>query len=281
MLLGGLMERNEFLFDTGEVVLHVVAGGAEHRPPMVLLHGATGNWKGWFPVLPRLEQHWHVYAVDMRGHGGSGHAAGVAEYHLSCFARDVAAFLRGYFDEPCLLIGHSWGALSALFAAELAPERVRALVLEDPPMTLRRESTENQQFLDYFHWAYQQKQAAGSRDALMEVLRRENPDMDEDSLSEYADTLYALDENFLRMVGEPSPAPAAGMDFARAIASINCPALLLRASPEKGGTIFDQDLAFFREHARSFEVVEFDTGHGIHSQDPDGFMKVVERVGDK
>jgi len=141
------MQHKEFFFDTGELRLHVVEGPGV-GPPLVLLHGATNRWQEWLPILPQLEQRWHVYAVDLRGHGQSGPAADVAGYHLGRFAADIAALLRERVEEPCLLMGLSWGALTALFAAQLAPDRVRALVLEDPPLMLRRETTENRPILE-------------------------------------------------------------------------------------------------------------------------------------
>lgn len=273
------MDRKDFSYDTGELRLHGVEGGLEAGPLLVLLHGATGRWQDWLPLMPYFEARYHVYALDLRGHGGSERAADAAGYHLEYFARDIAAFLRGRVEAPCLLAGHSWGALTALFAAQLVPERVRALVLEDPPLITRRENTESQPFIDFFKWAYQQKQAAASREAFIEALRCANPGMPADALESITDTLLAVDGNFLLAVAAPFPTTVIGLDFGRAVASVGCPALLLRGDPAKGGAIPDVDLGFFCEHAqRTFEVVQFDTGHGIHSDDPQGFLRAVERL---
>jgi pimeloyl-ACP methyl ester carboxylesterase len=40
-------------------------------PPLVLLHGIGHTWRGWRPMLPALEQHFDVLAVDMPGFGRS------------------------------------------------------------------------------------------------------------------------------------------------------------------------------------------------------------------
>jgi len=40
-------------------------------PPLVLLHGIGHTWRGWRPLLPALEQHFDVLAVDMPGFGRS------------------------------------------------------------------------------------------------------------------------------------------------------------------------------------------------------------------
>jgi pimeloyl-ACP methyl ester carboxylesterase len=44
-------------------------GGAGE--PLVLVHGIGHTWRGWKPMLPRLEQRFDVLAVDMPGFGRS------------------------------------------------------------------------------------------------------------------------------------------------------------------------------------------------------------------
>jgi len=39
--------------------------------PLVLVHG-TGAIRRWAPLIPRLETHFSVYAVDRRGYSDSG-----------------------------------------------------------------------------------------------------------------------------------------------------------------------------------------------------------------
>ena len=55
-----------------------------------------------------------------------------AELPTIDYARDAAAVLRS-LREPAVVCGHSLGALVAGVVAAQLPERVRAVVLEDPP----------------------------------------------------------------------------------------------------------------------------------------------------
>lgn len=48
-------------------------------PPIVLVHGAPADHTRWRPLLPYLEQHLTVHAIDRRGRGASGDAG---EYSL-------------------------------------------------------------------------------------------------------------------------------------------------------------------------------------------------------
>lgn len=98
-------------------------------PPLVLVHGTTADHTRWAPVLPALEEHFTVYAIDRRGRGESGDTV---EYELEQEFEDVAAVVDSV-DEPVVLLGHSYGALCSLEAA-LRTDNLRALILYEPPI---------------------------------------------------------------------------------------------------------------------------------------------------
>ncbi len=58
----------------GGAVLHYAEGPA-NGTALLLIHGQTGAWQDYQKVLPALSRHWHVFAVDCYGHGGSSHDA--------------------------------------------------------------------------------------------------------------------------------------------------------------------------------------------------------------
>jgi pimeloyl-ACP methyl ester carboxylesterase len=43
-----------------------------HGPPLVLVHGTPADHTRWWPLLPHLERHFTVHAIDRRGRGASG-----------------------------------------------------------------------------------------------------------------------------------------------------------------------------------------------------------------
>jgi pimeloyl-ACP methyl ester carboxylesterase len=99
-------------------------------PPLVLVHGTSASHIRWAPVLPGLEPHFTVYAVDRRGRGESGDAE---SYTLEREFEDVAAVVDAV-GEPAYLLGHSYGGICALQAALL--RKVRKLLLYEPPIPL-------------------------------------------------------------------------------------------------------------------------------------------------
>jgi pimeloyl-ACP methyl ester carboxylesterase len=100
-----------------------------HGPPLVLVHGTSADRTRWAPLLPRLEQHFTVYAVDRRGRGGSGDAPA---YALEREFEDVAAVVQAT-GEPAYLLGHSHGAICSLEAATRV-SNLKKLVLYEPPI---------------------------------------------------------------------------------------------------------------------------------------------------
>jgi pimeloyl-ACP methyl ester carboxylesterase len=98
-------------------------------PPLVLVHGIGADHTGWKPVLPALEKHFTVYAVDRRGRGESGDSS---QYRIEREFEDIASVV-GSIHEPVNLLGHSYGALCSL-EATLLTSNVRSLVLYEPPM---------------------------------------------------------------------------------------------------------------------------------------------------
>lgn len=101
--------------------------------PLVLVHGSSASNPvvGWPAVVPALEEHFTVYAMDRRGYGESGDGPA---YAVEREFEDVAA-LVGSIGEPADLIGHSFGALCALGAALLAPN-LRRLILYEPAINV-------------------------------------------------------------------------------------------------------------------------------------------------
>jgi len=101
--------------------------------PLVLVHGTTADHTRWATVLPLLEPHATVHAVDRRGRGASGDAD---HYAIEEEFADTAAVVDAVADSagaPVDLLGHSFGAVCAL-EATLLTVGVRRLVLYEPPV---------------------------------------------------------------------------------------------------------------------------------------------------
>jgi pimeloyl-ACP methyl ester carboxylesterase len=112
--------------------LNVDVEGPPDAPAVVLLHGVTGCGSTYGFLHPQDLGGRRIVRVDLRGHGGSPHAAGT--YRIPAFADDVVELLRGLGGPPPVLAGHSLGGLVAWTVAQQHPELICGAFLEDPPL---------------------------------------------------------------------------------------------------------------------------------------------------
>ncbi|MDP9436347.1 MAG: alpha/beta hydrolase, partial [Actinomycetota bacterium] len=91
--------------------------------PVLLLHGLASTRRFWDLVVPELGG-LSVLALDQRGHGDSERPDG--PYDGAAVVRDALTALDALGVSRALVVGHSWGATTALRLAAEAPERVLA-----------------------------------------------------------------------------------------------------------------------------------------------------------
>jgi pimeloyl-ACP methyl ester carboxylesterase len=104
--------------------------------PLVLcLHGFPDHRRSWRHQLPALaESGFHVVAPNLRGYEPSSQPAD-GQYYVVHIAEDVAAWVDELGAGRVHLVGHDWGAVIAMAAANLIPDRVASLTtLGVPPL---------------------------------------------------------------------------------------------------------------------------------------------------
>jgi pimeloyl-ACP methyl ester carboxylesterase len=95
--------------------------------PVVLLHGLSDSLHSFDLLRPLLPRTWRVFAVTLRGHGGSDKPQ--QGYAMPMLAADVAGFLDAFDIERAVLVGHSLSTSVVLQTAANYPERVAAIAL--------------------------------------------------------------------------------------------------------------------------------------------------------
>src|SRR5688572_5920680 len=119
----------------GDVEIAVTEFPNPGRPPVVLLHGIGSRGQSWWPVIDPLAARFHLYQLDLRGHGASGKPS--SGYLVEHYAADLDAALDVLALEEPRIVGHSLGALAALVWASERPAQAAALVIEDPSLRVR------------------------------------------------------------------------------------------------------------------------------------------------
>jgi pimeloyl-ACP methyl ester carboxylesterase len=111
-----------------ELAAHLY-GPAEGRP-VIALHGWLDNAASFSRLAPHL-QGLRIVALDLPGHGHSGHRPAGAGYLLWDYAYDVLAVAEQLGWRRFSLLGHSLGAIIAVLFAAAMPQRVERLALID------------------------------------------------------------------------------------------------------------------------------------------------------
>ena len=114
----------------GTRIAYRVSGSGDR---LLLVHGSATSGADWLLVLRLLRDRFTVVTIDRRGRGMSGDER---DYAMETEAEDVLAVLDAVEAE--LLVGHSYGALCSILAAERT-ERLRRLVLYEPPIGVKGE----------------------------------------------------------------------------------------------------------------------------------------------
>ena len=250
-------------FNTGQLTLSYVEG-PDNGPPLLLLHGASGRWQAYEPVLLAFADHWHVYACDLRGHGESGRAPTPGAYLIRDFMRDIEAFVRGVMpaDNAVTLVGFSLGALVALGTAAATPKRMRGLVLVEPPFMLRNHHFRELPIAPLMEMIHETTRKQPPFEELLAVTRSVLPEADDAIILAIATQLSKVDPG----VTDPEVRDRVieGLDLEAMLEAIPCPILLFHGEPALGALILEDDIAWARQHARTVDVVHVPgAGHDI------------------
>lgn len=117
------------------IELAALAYGPVDGPPVLALHGWLDNAATFTKLAPRMPG-LRIIALDLAGHGLSGHRPLGCEYHLSDYVIDTLRVADALGWERFSLLGHSLGAIVSTLLASACPERVERLALIDGMLPL-------------------------------------------------------------------------------------------------------------------------------------------------
>jgi pimeloyl-ACP methyl ester carboxylesterase len=132
-------------FEDGEVDvdgarIHFLAWGPAGGRGLLFVHGGGANAHWWTHIAARFVGDYRVVALDLSGHGDSGHRD---TYQLEQWTDEVVAVAEaaGISDQP-VVVGHSLGGFVTIATAARNPDRFDGVIICDSPVTAP--SPENQ-----------------------------------------------------------------------------------------------------------------------------------------
>lgn len=275
---------HERIFQAGTVSIHY-AEGPPNGPPLVLLHGLARDWKSFSVLLPQLSRRFHVYALDLRGHGESSRVA--RGYCIVDYAVDISAFLQQILPAGAAIFGHSLGGEVAMCATAHADSRVTALIVGDS--VISPENFARSMYDPLFLQLHELMVKGGSQEELARGIGRielripgfdeglrieELPGNTEPVLMEWARVAMLTDPETLAMMLDGSS--FAGWDPRRILPQISCPTLLLQGNPELDALLTDDDAKLALGLLPDAKHVKFPLlGHALFMQQPKPVLREI------
>jgi alpha-beta hydrolase superfamily lysophospholipase len=87
------LEPISHFFYSDRLKLQLWDFGSEGKPPIILVHGGLDHARSWDWVAKTLREDFHVYAMDLRGHGNSAWAPG-AMYSVAEHVLDLSVLVE-------------------------------------------------------------------------------------------------------------------------------------------------------------------------------------------
>ena len=114
----------------GDQNLHYLEWGYAGAPPVVMVHGLTGNAHAFDNLAPHFVPRYHVISVDVRGRGDSDWATD-GDSSNDAYVADLEGVREALGFERFSLVGTSLGGRISLTYAGTYPERVERTILND------------------------------------------------------------------------------------------------------------------------------------------------------
>jgi len=163
------------------VPVHHVAEGESAAPVVILTHAIGTSLAMWQAQAEALSRDFRVVRYDQRGHGASPVPDG--PYEIADLGRDLLLLMDRLGVERASLCGLSLGAMTVLWVAAHAPERVERLVAcsvtarpaspeawAERAATVRRDGVEAIEELVVDRWGYRNR--APAVEALVRAMLR-------------------------------------------------------------------------------------------------------------
>jgi pimeloyl-ACP methyl ester carboxylesterase len=240
-----------------------------------MLHGVGRAGRTFSGLATMLPARFDITALDFRGHGASGRAGD--RYRIVDYVADGLAAVDAV-TERVVLYGHSLGSLVAAAVAGLRPDRVRAVILEDPPSAAYWQNLPATQYYATFQ---AMRKLAGQPLSIQEMARqfglseikvfsdgrvlRIDDVRDPVSIRFTASCLQQLDPEVMEAV-------LAGrwpeqFDFESVFRAVQCPTLLLRGNVAQGGMLPEDDADRMMGWLKDGLRIDFPgAGHLLHWQ---------------
>jgi len=234
-------------------------------------HGGALNAHSWDATIVALAR--PALAWDLPGHGDSDWRDD-ADYRPEISARTLGFVLGTFVEEPQVLVGHSWGGLTAIELLGRSPDLVRALVLVDvTPGVEPAGGGEIGRFMDG-PVAFDSREQIVNR-ALAHGMGRSRKTLERGvqlNTRVRADGKVVFKHHFSQMPADQRIPPWNAGRCWNVLESAAVPVLLVYGSH---GYVGEQRAGEFLDRVPGARAVKVDAGHNVHQQAPGRLARLL------
>lgn len=252
--------------------IHYLEWGDASKPPFIMLHGIARIAHTFDHLAPKYTDRYHVYALDMRGHGDSSWSPDAA-YLVEDYVKDLEEFVRQLKLKDITLLGNSTGGRVVQVFAGLHPELTRALIVEDVGPERPRNIADN-----FARQVQAEANGWASEDELFADLRKRNRNVSDEMLRSYAHHGTKRREDG-RLVWKRDPALAKGFvetELWRYVRRITAPTIYIIGGDS--AIVPAETQAQLKQTIKGVTIETIPgTGHYPDQEAPAAFVAIVER----
>ena len=244
------------------VSLEYAEQGEKSGTTILFIHGYTDSWHSFEHVINRLPGNIHAIAISLRGHGNSSKHN--TSYNLPDFAADLAAFIKTKNLKNVILAGHSLGGLVVQQFELLYPQLTKAVIIMGSDASF--------------------KDNAGIPEFVSEINKLTDPIPYEFAAAFQKSTVYkpVAGEHMEMFIAETLKVPAhvwksaatslLTINFTKELTQVNKPCLIVWG--DKDEICSKDDQLNLKVCIKNSKLIIYEgTGHGLHWEDPQRFVK--------
>ncbi len=251
---------------------HYLEWGHSDSPPLILLHGFSTHAHFWDLFARAMQDRFHIFAIDARGHGESEWAKEYTPQHM---VGDVDAFIRALSLERIALVGFSMGGRIGYMYIAVHPGIIQRFVIVDIGPDIDHNGSERMRSHLLAHDVFDDP------DQVFQAARSANPrPSDEDLRNRIAHNLTQRPDGrwtwrFDKVLRGPNRRP--GRDPAwewSLLPKIDCPTMIVRSA--ESDILSHATATRMAREIPNCQLVEItDCGHSVPTDNPSRFLSAV------
>ncbi|MBC7850555.1 MAG: alpha/beta hydrolase [Chitinophagaceae bacterium] len=265
------LDRQEKTIElSNNVKLNYVEQGNRLGVPVIFLHGYTDSWHSFDYVLNHLPKKYHAFAISLRGHGNSDRT--LTGYQPEGLAADVASFVKQLNLGPVIIVGHSMGGVIAQRFVLDYPLLAKSMVIVSSAANF----TDNEPVKEFNSIVQKFDQPVDSAFA----AEFQSSTIVHPISSKYFNTVVNESRKVPVHVWKSALAELIKANYTNELSKINIPTLIVWGEKDSFCQRKEQDELL--KSIRGAKLLIYPgTGHALHWEQPERFVKDLENFIDK